>query len=439
MRMLSSSPSSVRPPLLGICWDMDGTLTVPNLDFKVMYERCGVPITEDILVSVSKMPPNERAEAERIIEEMEEEGRKTLALQPGAAELMRFLHDRGLPMAIITRNTGRTVSALTSLLQKEMADNPTAKPLTFDPVISRDVAGVPAKPDPQALRLVAEAWGVTDPSQLLMIGDSPANDVAFGKAAGARTLLLDTGRRHTEGGSTGDADLVVSDLNEVPSLLMAFHSLPPLTQEAKAALNDRAPPLRKFAKPEPKGEAALAAVRGDVEALRALHAQGKLSVSAPSGSVTGGARATLSPEDPSTWPENSALIWAVDAGQLEAVEFLMQLAVAGDPAVDVNHRGFLGATALARACRHGNVDALRLLLRDPSIDLNQPNVNLQAPLHFAAFKKHPAAVRAMLEAGADTRVLDRKERTPAEDTSVDAIREAVYAVRRGEGVGEWLA
>ena len=91
IRMLSSSPSSVRPPLLGICWDMDGTLTVPNLDFKVMYERCGVPITEDILVSVSKMSPNERAEAERIIEEMEEEGRKTLALQPGAAELMRFL------------------------------------------------------------------------------------------------------------------------------------------------------------------------------------------------------------------------------------------------------------------------------------------------------------------------------------------------------------
>ena len=50
-----------------------------------------------------------------------------------------------------------------------------------------------------------------------MVGDSPSNDVAFGRAAGARTALLDSGRRvAVEGGADGGADVVVDTLAALP-------------------------------------------------------------------------------------------------------------------------------------------------------------------------------------------------------------------------------
>ena len=68
-----------------------------------------------------------------------------------------------------------------------------------------------------------------------MIGDSAANDVAFAKAAGASTVLLDTGRRHTEGGSDGGADHVIATLSEVPRLLLAsFDVHVPTFEKSKA-------------------------------------------------------------------------------------------------------------------------------------------------------------------------------------------------------------
>ena len=54
---------------------------------------------------------------------------------------------------------------------------------------------------------------------------------------------------------------------------------------------------------------------------------------------------------------------------------------------------------------------------------------MQYPLHFAAFKKHPDAVSILMKYGANTLVLDRKGRTPAEDTSDEAIRDAIVKVR----------
>lgn len=65
----------------------------------------------------------------------------------------------------------------------------------------------------------------------------------------------------------------------------------------------------------------------------------------------------------------------------------------------------------------------------PSIDAH--NDKRQTPLHFAAFKRHPACVRVLLAAGASPRVRDRKGRTPDEDTDVEAIRVGIRKVRAG--------
>mmetsp|Transcript_20407 Transcript_20407/g.52432 ORF Transcript_20407/g.52432 Transcript_20407/m.52432 type:complete len:147 (-) Transcript_20407:132-572(-) len=128
--------------------------------------------------------------------------------------------------------------------------------------------------------------------------------------------------------------------------------------------------------------------------------------------------------DDSDGSGNTPLLWAADRGHAEAVGIL--LAGGADP----NTRGFLGATALGRACRRGHSDVVRALLGCESLDcLDVPNDKLQYPLHCAAFERDMACVRLMLDAGASTTVYDRKGRTPAEDTKDAAIREAILGER----------
>ena len=60
--------------LKGVIFDMDGTLTLPILDFLAMKTRIGIPPEADILPTVLRMPQKERERALKIIEEYEDEG-----------------------------------------------------------------------------------------------------------------------------------------------------------------------------------------------------------------------------------------------------------------------------------------------------------------------------------------------------------------------------
>ena len=92
--------------------------------------------------------------------------------------------------------------------------------------------------------------------------------------------------------------------------------------------------------------------------------------------------------------------------------------------------GPFGATAVARACRAGHLTVLEALLQTPSCDPNIANDKMQSPLHFAAFKRNPKIVSALL---ANDRcnpfVIDRKGRTAAEDTSDEEIRVEITAAQ----------
>ena len=154
--------------------------------------------------------------------------------------------------------------------------------------------------------------------------------------------------------------------------------------------------LNAFDAPTPSTPLAIAASTGDIGALR------------------GADRDTLSNSDETG---NTPLVWAGTAGQTEATLFLVEAGV------DVNHRGFLGNTALSRAARGGHVECLRALLSSPDIDPNIGNEKKQFTLHFAAFKKQRECVRALLDSGkCDLTVVDRKGRTPDQDTSDEEIR-----------------
>ena len=62
----------------GVIFDMDGTMTLPVLDFKGIRDSLGLAPGTDILPTVQKYPPEERAKAMAIIEEYEEDGLRKL-------------------------------------------------------------------------------------------------------------------------------------------------------------------------------------------------------------------------------------------------------------------------------------------------------------------------------------------------------------------------
>ena len=68
------------PRLRGVVFDMDGTLSVPNLDFTEMYSRCNVPLNEDLLEAISQMTTENAKKTNDVIDEMEKEGRRRFAL-----------------------------------------------------------------------------------------------------------------------------------------------------------------------------------------------------------------------------------------------------------------------------------------------------------------------------------------------------------------------
>jgi hypothetical protein len=166
--------------------------------------------------------------------------------------------------------------------------------------------------------------------------------------------------------------------------------------------------LKKFAVPQPMAPACVAAATGDTRQLSSMPWQDILALDECG---------------------NTPLIWCADKGQSAALDLVLEVIEKHD-ASSVNTRGYLGNTALARAARGGHVDCVVSLLKASQINPNIANEKLQYALHFAAFKKHPAVVKALLDCKlVDTMVLDRKGRTPAEDTSDEAIRAMIIASR----------
>jgi HAD superfamily hydrolase (TIGR01549 family) len=375
--MAASMSSTTKPPLRGVVFDMDGTLTVPNLDFGEMYRRCGVDTSGDILAEIKRMQPMEAQRANAIIEETEEEGRRTLQLMPGALEFREWLLRHDVPMALVTRNTSRTVQRLTEL------------GFALDIAISRDDV-FPPKPHPQALHHIAEKWKVECDESLVMIGDSLSNDIGFGKAAGVSTAFFNTGRSSSQE-RTADLqpDIETSSFLELPSLLWQRFEV-----NSRVVQN-----YRKYETPTPTTPAAQAAASGNLKELlqHDIHQVDEHG--------------------------NTPLIWAADQGHTLVIEALMQKDVA------INVQGYLGSTAISRAARRGHTDIVRLLQK---ADTEIPNLKMQYPLHFAAFKQHPDTVQALLsECGANSCSLDRKGRTAAQDTSNESIRNMILEYQRG--------
>ena len=177
-----------RPTLRGVIFDMDGTLTVPNHDFALMYRRVGC-VTGDILSEIETFDEARRNEANRIIHEMETEALEGMRVMPFATELGAYLDGLSIPRGLVTRNVTMSVDHFHVnhwCKQKATGQETTLKP--FHPALARDFK--PYKPAPDALLKICEVWDI-DPRECVMIGDSAKDDVVAGNRAGCVTILLD--------------------------------------------------------------------------------------------------------------------------------------------------------------------------------------------------------------------------------------------------------
>jgi HAD superfamily hydrolase (TIGR01509 family) len=180
-------------------FDLDGTLTVPVIDFNALRLRLGVPDGTSIAHALNALPPARRDAGFAIVREAELTAARNAAPNRGALELLSALRERGLGTALITRNSHEAVAITLRTLGVD-----------FDVVITREFG--PMKPSPEPV-LEALCRLNSRAQDALMIGDF-RDDIDAGRAASTATCLIMNG----SGPPLWEADLHLpypSDLHAV--------------------------------------------------------------------------------------------------------------------------------------------------------------------------------------------------------------------------------
>lgn len=164
----------MKSAIKAVVFDLDGTITVPVLDFPLIKAEIGVLGDRPLLESVLALDGAERAKAEGILLRHELRAARNSRLNEGVAEVLDTLRNVGLKIAILTRNCRVPVEMV---IKKH--------DLHFDAVVTREDS-LP-KPSPDGFHKVSEILEV-DAGRCIMVGDYEF-DIVAGRAAGAITVL----------------------------------------------------------------------------------------------------------------------------------------------------------------------------------------------------------------------------------------------------------
>ena len=193
--------------LSAILFDLDGTLTEPALDFGRIRREAGVPGAVPVLEYIKGLDEAGASRVAAILERHEEEAARRSRLNAGATEILALAAQLGLRVAIITRNSRRSVDAFLA-----------RHGLAVDAVVAREDAS--PKPSPEPVRIACRAIGVS-PEETIMVGDY-LFDMQSGRAAGAKTA-------HVAG-----THPLPGDFN-VDYRLHSLHELVPIVRELHGA------------------------------------------------------------------------------------------------------------------------------------------------------------------------------------------------------------
>lgn len=126
---------------------------------------------------------------------------------PGIREMLLKLKDQNMKLGVLSNKPDRqAVHVVEEIFGKE----------TFDLVWGQR-EGVPRKPDPSALFVMAESLGVSS-EEVLYIGDSEV-DAATGNAADMDTVLVEWGFRSREELEKADAYRIVAAADEILDII----------------------------------------------------------------------------------------------------------------------------------------------------------------------------------------------------------------------------
>jgi HAD superfamily hydrolase (TIGR01509 family) len=191
-----------------VLFDFDGTLTCPGaLDWTAIKQEVGCPLDRPVLEFIQSLPENKQQWALEKLEQFESAGAVRSEPNHGAEKMVSELRSRGLPLAVISRNSLRCIHlALNNFKGIRISD--------FEFIISRDDPVSP-KPSPEGVLLAARKLGLS-PEELLVVGDYVI-DIQAGRTAGAPTVFLDSGQTSLPSGLV--SDYTINSLPELSGIL----------------------------------------------------------------------------------------------------------------------------------------------------------------------------------------------------------------------------
>lgn len=182
-------------PVRGIVFDLDGTLTVPMLDFAQIRRDIGMAEeTMAILEFLETLPDDERRRRYEILLRHEAEAAERSTLSAGVRELWQFFQRKAMKTGLVTRNSIESVH-----LFRRRHD------IHFDAVVTRELA--PPKPSPVPLLMAVELMNL-EPHDVVYVGDFEM-DRLTGEAAGILTYIV---RHHADIKDGGPDDLRIERL-----------------------------------------------------------------------------------------------------------------------------------------------------------------------------------------------------------------------------------
>jgi HAD superfamily hydrolase (TIGR01509 family) len=188
-----------------VLFDMDGTLTAPLIDFDAIRRDMGIG-PGPILEAMDRMSASDRATADAVLFRHEADAAERSTLNPGCRELLAWLAEVDMPVALVTRNTRRSVETVLRLHR-----------LHIDVCVTREDGRF--KPDPAPLRLACERLGVV-PATAWMVGDG-YHDIEAGLAAGMPTVWVSHRQRR---GFAAEPTVAVDGLPDLHEHLRRLHT-----------------------------------------------------------------------------------------------------------------------------------------------------------------------------------------------------------------------
>ena len=140
----------------GIIFDMDGTLTAPDLEFAKIKQAADIGDV-DLLDYLRTATGREYVRIHKLLMRFEAGGVASARLNRGARTVLRYLAQHRFPTALLTRNSRKSVAGVCEKLK-----------FKFDLIITREDG--PHKPAPEPIWRIAKHWQMRR-AELLMVGD----------------------------------------------------------------------------------------------------------------------------------------------------------------------------------------------------------------------------------------------------------------------------